>query len=186
MGDDGGVLRLPGWQHRAVGLSRKRIGAGAEDRAGQMGLVFAVPSCWRARRFASNGRHRRWRPAALLQGATSSAWGIAHHRRQLVPFALGAWIWEFASHLRLRFQAAAIARSDASGRGEILVPAVFALSSMVGPGGWPTGCWRHFTAACWHWPHCARSHRRWCTSSGSRAERGRAGSRRRSGARRIG
>ena len=51
-----------------------------------------------------------------------------------VGFALGAWVWEFAFTCGCVFQTAAIARSDASGRAVTLVPGVFALSSMAGPG----------------------------------------------------
>ena len=51
-----------------------------------------------------------------------------------LPFALGAWIWEFAFTCGCVLQVAGIALSDASGRALVLVPAVFALSSMVGPG----------------------------------------------------
>ena len=49
-------------------------------------------------------------------------------------FALGAWIWEFAFTCGCVFHSAGIARSDPSGRAVMLVPAVFALSSMAGPG----------------------------------------------------
>jgi hypothetical protein len=59
----------------------------------------------------------------LLQSATA-----------FIGFALGAWIWEFAFTCGCVFHAASIARSDPSGRAVMLVPAVFALSSMAGPG----------------------------------------------------
>jgi predicted MFS family arabinose efflux permease len=48
-------------------------------------------------------------------------------------FALGAWSWEFAFTCGCVLQTAEIARSDASGRAVVLVPAAFALASMVGP-----------------------------------------------------
>ena len=60
---------------------------------------------------------------ALLAGANG-----------FVPFAFGAWIWEFSFTCGCVFQAALIARHDDSGRAVVLIPAVFALSSMVGPG----------------------------------------------------
>lgn len=55
-----------------------------------------------------------------------------------VPYALGTWIWEFAFVCGCVLQTANIARCDASGRAILLVPAAFALASMVGPGlaGW--------------------------------------------------
>ena len=49
-------------------------------------------------------------------------------------FSLGTWIWEFAFTAGCVFQTAAIARSDSSGRAIMLAPAIFAFSSMVGPG----------------------------------------------------
>jgi uncharacterized membrane protein len=51
-----------------------------------------------------------------------------------VGFAMGAWVWEFAFTCGCVFHAAVIARSDPSGRAVMLVPAVFAFSSMAGPG----------------------------------------------------
>jgi hypothetical protein len=48
-------------------------------------------------------------------------------------FALGAWVWEFAFTCGCVLQAAHIARSDPGGRAILLVPAAFALASMVGP-----------------------------------------------------
>jgi hypothetical protein len=54
--------------------------------------------------------------------------------RSFVPYALGAWIWEFAFTGGCVYQAAAIAHSDPTGRAVVLVPAVFACGSMVGPG----------------------------------------------------
>jgi predicted MFS family arabinose efflux permease len=51
-----------------------------------------------------------------------------------VAFALGAWVWEFAFTCGCVLQTAEIARTDSAGRAVVLVPAVFALASMVGPG----------------------------------------------------
>ncbi len=66
---------------------------------------------------------QQWTGLALL--------AVAHG---FLPYALGAWIWEFSFSCSCVFQTAAIARSDAGGRAIVLVPAVFACSSMVGPG----------------------------------------------------
>jgi MFS family permease len=60
---------------------------------------------------------------ALLSSATG-----------FVPFAIGAWCWEFAFTCGCVLQTAGIARTDATGRAIVLVPAAFALASMVGPG----------------------------------------------------
>lgn len=64
-------------------------------------------------------------------GAGLALLTVAHG---FLPYALGVWIWEFSFSCSCVFQTAAIARSDAGGRAIVLVPAVFACSSMVGPG----------------------------------------------------
>jgi hypothetical protein len=67
-------------------------------------------------------------------GAVGAGLILLQTASAFIGFALGAWIWEFAFTCGCVFHAASIARSDASGRAVMLVPAVFALSSMAGPG----------------------------------------------------
>ncbi|MBL0089909.1 MAG: MFS transporter [Ideonella sp.] len=116
----------------------ERIGAGLKIAPAEMGLVFAVLKllggaaaffvAWIGDR--AGARLPFWVVLAVI----AVGLGLLSTAGSFVPFALGAWIWEFAFTCGCVFQAAAIARSDASGRAVMLVPAVFALSSMVGPG----------------------------------------------------
>lgn len=144
-----GYLPMAAWQALAVffvflvgniGLWAflERIGASLKVAPAEMGIVFAVLKLLggvAAFSVAAAGERLRQRRATwvvlaavgvglvLLGGATGFA-----------GFALGAWIWEFAFTCGCVFHAAGIARSDPSGRAVMLVPAVFALSSMAGPG----------------------------------------------------
>ena len=69
-----------------------------------------------------------------MVGAVGAGLILLQTASAFIGFALGAWIWEFAFTCGCVFHAASIARSDTSGRAVMLVPAVFALSSMAGPG----------------------------------------------------
>ncbi len=73
-------------------------------------------------------------PYVLVLGGLGLGLGLLAVADCFLPYALGAWIWEFSFTCGCVFQTAAIARSDPSGRAVVLVPAVFAFSSMVGPG----------------------------------------------------
>ena len=116
----------------------ERIGANLELTGGEVGIVFAVLKllggaaaffvAWIGDRAGV-----RWPYWMVLAGVVLGLVFLFTATR-FVPFALGAWIWDFAFTCGCVFQAAAIARSDASGRAVVLIPAVFALSSMVGPG----------------------------------------------------
>lgn len=50
-----------------------------------------------------------------------------------ISFAMGAWIWEVGFTWGCVYQTATIARLDPKGRAIVLIPAAFALSSMIGP-----------------------------------------------------
>jgi len=116
----------------------ERIGAALELASSETGIVFAVLKllggaaaffvAWIGDRTGV-----RWPYWIVLTGIVSGLAFLAS-AGSFLPFALGAWIWEFAFTCGCIIQVAAIARSDASGRAVVLVPAVFALSSMVGPG----------------------------------------------------
>jgi MFS family permease len=116
----------------------ERIGAALAIAGTEMGLVFAVLKllggaaaffvAWVGER--GGPRLPYWVVLAVLFGGLA----LLATANSFVPFALGAWIWEFAFTCGCVYQAAAIARSDATGRAVMLVPAVFALGSMVGPG----------------------------------------------------
>ena len=116
----------------------ERIGARLDIAAAQMGIVFAVLKllggvaafvvAWIGER--GGPRLPYW---VVLAGLGTGLWLLAT-ADTFLPYAVGAWTWEFAFTCGCVYQAAAIARSDASGRAVMLVPAVFALGSMVGPG----------------------------------------------------
>jgi MFS family permease len=116
----------------------ERIGAGLKIAAAEMGLVFAVlkllggAAAFFVAWIGERGGHRLPYWAVLVVIAVGLA--LLAGAESFVSFALGAWIWEFAFTCGCVYQAAAIARSDPAGRAVMLVPAVFAVSSMVGPG----------------------------------------------------
>ena len=116
----------------------ERIGAALQIAPTQMGLVFAVLKLlggFAAFFVASMGERggHRWPYSIVLMGVALGI-GLLASASSFLPFALGAWVWEFAFTCGCVYQVAAIARSDASGRAVMLVPAAFALGSMVGPG----------------------------------------------------
>ena len=124
--------------HIALWAFLERIGVGLKIAAGEMGLVFAVLKLLGggAAFFVAwvGERGGRRLPFWLVLVVIAIGLALLASARSFVPFALGAWIWEFAFTCGCVYQAAAIARSDPAGRAVMLVPAVFALSSMVGPG----------------------------------------------------
>ena len=69
----------------------------------------------------------------MVLAAIAAGLALIALSESFVTFALGVWLWEFAFTCGCVFQSALIARSDASGRAVVLIPAVFALGSMVGP-----------------------------------------------------
>lgn len=116
----------------------ERIGAGLKIAPAEMGIVFAMlkllggAAAFFVAWLGERGGERRpyW---AVLVGIAAGLYLLATGKT-FVPYALGAWIWEFAFTCGCVYQAAAISRSDPAGRAVVLVPAVFACSSMVGPG----------------------------------------------------
>ena len=116
----------------------ERIGKGLAIEAAEMGTVFAVlkllggAAAFSVAFFGERLGSRR--PFWLVLAVILLGLGLLDHGKTFVPFALGAWIWEFAFTCGCVFQAALIARADPTGRAVVLIPAVFALSSMVGPG----------------------------------------------------
>jgi predicted MFS family arabinose efflux permease len=116
----------------------ERIGSSLQIAPAEMGIVFAVLKLL--------GGVAAFFTAAVGErvGPTRAAWWVLgtvglglvllQTASAFIGFALGAWIWEFAFTCGCVFHAASIARSDPSGRAVMLVPAVFALSSMEGPG----------------------------------------------------
>jgi len=116
----------------------ERIGANLELTGSEVGIVFAILKllggaaaffvAWIGDRAGV-----RWAYWIVLLGVLVGLLFLLG-ADSFLPFALGAWIWEFAFTCGCVLQVAGIARSDASGRAVVLVPAVFALSSMVGPG----------------------------------------------------
>jgi predicted MFS family arabinose efflux permease len=116
----------------------ERIGSSMQIAPAEMGIVFAVlkllggvAAFFTA---AVGERVGPTRAAWWVVGAVGAGLILLQTASAFIGFALGAWIWEFAFTCGCVFHAASIARSDASGRAVMLVPAVFALSSMAGPG----------------------------------------------------
>jgi len=116
----------------------ERIGAQLHIIAAEMGLVFAVLKLLggvAAFAVAASGARFDQRPPYLfIIGGLAAGLFLLASGTSFLPFAAGAWSWEFFFTCGCVFQTAAIARSDPSGRAIVLVPAVFALASMVGPG----------------------------------------------------
>lgn len=116
----------------------ERIGSALEIASAQMGLVFAVLKLLggvAAFSVAASGERFDQRPPYLfIIGGIFLGLFLLAGGKTFIPFASGAWIWEFFFTCGCVFQTAAIARSDPSGRAVVLVPAVFALASMIGPG----------------------------------------------------
>ncbi|HEU0196510.1 MAG TPA: MFS transporter [Nevskiaceae bacterium] len=116
----------------------ERMGNAQHVTAEQMGLLFAVLKLLggvAAFSVAGLGERLGERLPHLLVfiGIGAGVLLLASHGGFTI-FALGAWLWDLSFTCGAVFQTAAIARSDASGRGVMLVPAVFAASSMIGPG----------------------------------------------------
>jgi predicted MFS family arabinose efflux permease len=116
----------------------ERIGAGMNIAATEMGIVFAVLKLLggvAAFAVAAVGDRAGQRlPYLVVLCGVVVGLALLAGAKSFLPFAFGAWIWEFAFTCGCVFQAALIARHDGSGRAVVLIPAVFALGSMVGPG----------------------------------------------------
>lgn len=116
----------------------ERIGVALKVASTEMGVVFAVLKLL--------GSVAAFFVAALgARVATGTAWaltlaglaggiGLLATAQGFGPYAAGAWLWEFAFTCGCVLQTAHIARTDTNGRAVVLVPAAFALASMVGPG----------------------------------------------------
>lgn len=148
-GPAGGAMPLRAWLAVAVfwlfltgniGLWAflERIGAQTQISPTEMGLVFAVLKLLgsvAALSIAAVGNRVRAESAYwVMLAAIVLGLVLLASRSGFTAYALGAWIWEFAFTCGCVFQTANIARSDPSGRAIVLVPAAFALGSMVGPG----------------------------------------------------
>lgn len=115
----------------------ERLGSSLAISPAQMGLVFAVLKLLggvAAFAVAALGGRLPQRSAFMLVlTAISAGLLLLALAEGFAAFALGAWLWEFAFTCGCVLQTAAIARSDASGRAIVLVPAAFAIGSMIGP-----------------------------------------------------
>lgn len=122
----------------AIWAFLERLGHAAGVAATGMGLVFAVlkllggAAAFSVAWVGERGGNR-W-PHWIICGVIGLGLLMLSVADGLALFALGAWVWEFAFTCGCVYQSAALARSDPSGRAVMLVPAVFALGSMVGPG----------------------------------------------------
>lgn len=115
----------------------ERIGASLKITPAEMGLVFAVLKLLggAAAFFCAwiGDRAGQRLPYWVVLAAIAAGLALIAQSSSFVPFAIGVWLWEFAFTCGCVFQSALIARSDASGHAVVLIPAVFALGSMVGP-----------------------------------------------------
>lgn len=116
----------------------ERIGATLNVAPAEMGLVFAVLKLLGSvAAFAVallGARLRTAQAYALALAGLAAGLALLASAQSFTPYAAGAWLWEFAFTCGCVFQTAHIARTDSSGRAVVLVPASFALASMVGPG----------------------------------------------------
>lgn len=116
----------------------ERIGTSLRIASAEMGLVFAVLKLLGGIAAFSAAvvgeRYGRRAPYLLIAIGLGTGLFLLASGKTFIPFALGAWIWEFFFTCGCVFQTAAIARSDPGGRAIVLVPGAFALASMVAPG----------------------------------------------------
>lgn len=116
----------------------ERVGASLHIAPASEGLVFAVLKLLGGlAAFATAIAGERFGRTVPLVASTALVvlgLGLLANATGFGLFALGAWSWEFAFTCGCVLQTAEIARSDATGRAVVLVPAAFALASMVGPG----------------------------------------------------
>lgn len=116
----------------------ERIGSASNVGPAEMGLVFAVLKLLGGVAAFSVAAVGYRLPAGLAYTLVLAgvALGLAlmGGASSFLPYAAGVWLWEFAFTCGCVFQTAGIARSESSGRAVMLIPAVFAFSSMAGPG----------------------------------------------------
>lgn len=116
----------------------ERMAVGLKLEPTQTGLVFAVLKLLGGvAAFSMGALGERWpqrQAHGLALTVLLTGLGLLAFAPGFMAYALGAWIWEFGFTCGCVLQAAHIARSDPGGRAILLVPAAFALASMVGPG----------------------------------------------------
>lgn len=116
----------------------ERIGNGILLAPAELGTVFAVLKLLGGAAAlgaaAVGSRLGFLRPHLLALGMLSLGIALLATAQSFLPYAIGAWVWEVGLTFSCIFQTAAIARFDVSGRSIMLVPAAFALASMLGPG----------------------------------------------------
>lgn len=115
----------------------ERLGHGLALQPTELGIVFAVLKLLggaAAFILAAVGDRLGARlPHVLVLAVISLGLVLMGYAQGFLAYAMGAWIWEVGFTWGCIFQAAAIARLDPSGRSIMMIPAAFALSSMVGP-----------------------------------------------------
>lgn len=115
----------------------ERLGHGLNVEPAQMGVVFAVlkllgGGAALVLALVGDRLGSRW-PHVLVLAVIGCGLLLLAYAQGFAMYALGAWIWEVGFCWGCIYQTAAVARLDPSGRAIMLIPAAFALSSMVGP-----------------------------------------------------
>lgn len=115
----------------------ERMGNSLELAPAELGTVFAVLKLLggaAAFVIAIVGDRLGMRvPYLVVLVVTLSGLLLLWQADDFLSFAFGAWIWEVGFTWGCVYQTATVARLDPKGRAIMLIPAAFALSSMVGP-----------------------------------------------------
>ncbi len=115
----------------------ERMGNSLELAPAELGTVFAVLKLLggvAAFAIAIVGDRLGMRlPYVVVLAVVLAGLALLWKADGFISFALGAWIWEVGFTWGCVYQTATVARLDPQGRAIMLIPAAFALSSMVGP-----------------------------------------------------
>ncbi|WP_299725588.1 MFS transporter [uncultured Endozoicomonas sp.] len=115
----------------------ERMGNSLNLAPNEQGIVFAVLKLLGGAAAFSvaivGNRLGRWLPYLIVFAVLNGGLALLWYANGFLPFAMGAWIWEVGFTWGCVYMTAMIAQLDSQGRAIMLIPAAFALSSMVGP-----------------------------------------------------
>lgn len=116
----------------------ERIGNGLDLAPSELGIVFAVLKLLggaAAFVIVIVGNRLGLRlPFIIVLSVILVGLVFLWHAEAFIGFALGAWVWEVGFTWGCVYMTATVARLDSKGQAILLIPAFFALSSMIGPG----------------------------------------------------